>query len=92
MLPGIQRLIEETGFYVAHNNPQATERELEFLIEQIIKVCQKANQRQAFELMGAISDIEQGNGFDEVCLSTVKRVKDYLYNDSLEQLFLDPQQ
>jgi len=33
----------------------------------------------AYELTGVIVDVEQGNGFDEVCLDTVKRVQDRLF-------------
>jgi len=28
----------------------------------------------SLELLGAITDVEQGNGFDDVCLQTIKRV------------------
>ncbi|WP_175958433.1 hypothetical protein [Burkholderia sp. BCC0405] len=30
------------------------------------------------ELQGVIIDTEQGNGFDEVCLATIKRVREVL--------------
>ena len=33
----------------------------------------------AYELMGVIADVEQGDGFDEVCLDTIKRVQDQLF-------------
>ncbi|MBB5508137.1 hypothetical protein [Paraburkholderia atlantica] len=29
---------------------------------------------QAYELMGVVADVEEGNGFDSVCLRTIKRV------------------
>jgi hypothetical protein len=32
------------------------------------------NRELSFELAGVISDVEFGNGFDSVCLNTVKRV------------------
>ena len=31
------------------------------------------------ELDGVVIDVEQGDGFDEVCLGTIKRVRDALY-------------
>ena len=30
--------------------------------------------RQGYELLGVITDVEHGNGFDDVCLGTLKRV------------------
>jgi hypothetical protein len=32
----------------------------------------------AYELMGVVADVEQGNGFDAVCLETIKRVMNAL--------------
>jgi hypothetical protein len=32
------------------------------------------NKHLSLELLGVITDVEDGPGFDEVCLSTVKRV------------------
>ncbi|KWN80855.1 hypothetical protein WM24_23755 [Burkholderia ubonensis] len=34
--------------------------------------------KQVYELMGVVIDIEQGHGFDSVCLNTIKRVLDQL--------------
>jgi len=31
-------------------------------------------QSQGYELLGVIADVEQGHGFDDVCLRTLKRV------------------
>ena len=36
------------------------------------------NKELYFELRGVIADVEQGVGFDDVCLDTVKRVADAL--------------
>jgi hypothetical protein len=33
-----------------------------------------------YELEGVIVDTEEGDGFDDVCLETVKRVRDQLAN------------
>lgn len=43
----------------------------------------KANRDQFYELEGVIIDIEDGDGFDEVCLNTVKRVQSVLNDNSL---------
>jgi hypothetical protein len=34
--------------------------------------------------MGVITDVEEGDGFDDVCLNTVKRVAEHLANDLKE--------
>lgn len=33
----------------------------------------------AYELMGVITDVEEGAGFDEACLDTIKRVQEQLF-------------
>lgn len=33
----------------------------------------------AYELMGVIVDVEEGDGFDQVCLDTIKRVQNQLF-------------
>jgi hypothetical protein len=33
----------------------------------------------AYELMGVIVDVEEGHGFDQVCLDTIKRVQNQLF-------------
>jgi hypothetical protein len=46
--------------------------------ELIVLECAKLNKHQSYELMGVITDVEEGDGFDDVCLNTVKRVADHL--------------
>jgi hypothetical protein len=41
MNPNIKRLIEDSGFYVAYENKGVTDKELEALIESVIKECMK---------------------------------------------------
>jgi hypothetical protein len=48
-----------------------------------IERLKKLNKNNFYELEGVIIDTEDSNGFDEVCLNTVKRVKDTLGNNSL---------
>ena len=52
--------------------------------ELIVKECAGFNKLQSHELMGVITDVEEGNGFDDVCLSTVKRVVEHLAKDLKE--------
>ncbi len=41
MNPNIRRLIERSGFYVAYENKEVTDKELEALIQLAIKECMK---------------------------------------------------
>ena len=52
--------------------------------ELIVRECAKLNKHQSYELMGVITDVEEGDGFDDVCLNTVKRVAERLANDLKE--------
>ena len=53
----------------------------------IIKECAQLNQEQSYELAGVIIDTEEGDGFDHVCLHTVKRVHGYLASNRLAEHF-----
>ena len=55
--------------------------------ELIVKECDQLNQKQSFELTGVVVDVEQGDGFDSVCLDTVKRVESYLADSTLKKHF-----
>jgi hypothetical protein len=46
--------------------------------ELIVQECVRLNKHQSYELMGVITDVEEGDGFDDICLSTVKRVVENL--------------
>jgi hypothetical protein len=50
----------------------------------IVKECARLNRLQSYELLGVITDVEEGDGFDDVCLNTVKRVAEHLANDLKE--------
>jgi hypothetical protein len=41
--------------------------------EKVVAECQRLRM-QRYELMGVVADVEIGNGFDTVCLQTIKRV------------------
>jgi len=51
--------------------------------ELIVKECAKLNKKQYYELLGVIADTEENDGFDDICLDTVKRVAEYLGSDAL---------
>ena len=55
--------------------------------ELIVRECDRLNRLQSFELAGVVADVEQGAGFDSVCLDTVKRVESYLSAGTLTQQF-----
>ena len=66
------------SFYVA------TPDRMQLFAELIVQECARLNKHQSHELMGVIADVEEGDGFDDVCLSTVKRVAEHLAKDLLE--------
>jgi len=55
--------------------------------ELIVKECDRLNRKQSLELAGVVADVEQGDGFDSVCLDTVKRVESYLADGTLKKHF-----
>ena len=66
------------SFYVA------TPDRMQLFAELIVQECARLNKHQSHELMGVITDVEEGDGFDDVCLSTVKRVAENLAKDLLK--------
>jgi len=71
-------ILEGNGDYVAGELDPVKFAEL------IVAECAKLNKHQSYELMGVIADVEQGDGFDDVCLNTVKRVAEHLAKDLKE--------
>ena len=67
--------------------PDVGGRTLEKFAELLIQECDRLNRAQSRELTGVVVDTEQGGGFDNVCLDTVKRVESYLANDSIKKHF-----
>jgi len=53
----------------------------------IIKECARLNKAQSYELTGVIVDTEENDGFDSICLDTVKRVEHYLAGNTLKNHF-----
>lgn len=67
--------------------PDVGGRTLEKFAELLIQECDRLNRAQSLGLAGVIVDTEQGAGFDNVCLDTVKRVESWLANDSIKKHF-----
>ena len=59
----------------------------EHFAELIVRECARLNRTQSYELSGVVVDTEDGHGFDDVCLTTVKRVEQYLAGDDLLKHF-----
>ena len=51
---------------------------VEQLVNELDKEHTSTNKRLSHELLGVIVDTEEGDGFDHVCLDTVKRVHNIL--------------
>jgi hypothetical protein len=77
------RLDPDSNAHEAQVHPEDLELFAELLIDEICKL----NKQQSYELQGVIIDTEEGDGFDQVCLNTVKRVHEYLAADTLKKHF-----
>jgi len=55
--------------------------------ELIVRECDRLNRKQSLELAGVVADVEQADGFDSVCLDTIKRVESYLADSTLKKHF-----
>lgn len=64
-----------------------TGEEIGQLAELIVRECTELNRTQSYELSGVVVDTEDGHGFDDVCLTTVKRIEQYLAGDDLLKHF-----
>ena len=65
----------------------ATPDRMQLFAESIVRECAKLNRNQSYELMGVIADVENGNVFDDVCLTSVKQVEQYLSGTDLLKHF-----
>ena len=65
----------------------ATPDRMQLFAELIVQECARLNKDQSFELMGVIADVENGNVFDDVCLTSVKQVEQYLKGNDLLKHF-----
>jgi len=56
----------------------------------IIAECAALNKKTGYNLSGVIADVEfSKDGFDEVCLNTVKYVETYMFSDAFKKHFGD---
>jgi hypothetical protein len=65
----------------------ATPDRMQLFAESIVRECVNLNRDQSHELMGVIADVENGNVFDDVCLTSVKQVEQYLSGKDLLKHF-----
>ena len=65
----------------------ATPDRMQKLCELIVRECAGLNKNQSYELMGVITDVENDNAFDDVCLTSVKQVEQYLLGKDLLEHF-----
>jgi hypothetical protein len=69
----------------------ATPDRMQKLCELIVRECAGLNKQQSYELMGVIADVENDNAFDDVSLTSVKQVEQYLSgNDLLKHFGVEP--
>ena len=80
----IKELAEKAGIYKLDLSDETEYWIIEKFAELIVRECAELNRHHARELLGVITDVEQGDGFDDVCLTTVKRVAQHLANDVKE--------
>ncbi len=68
-------------------DPNVSHVNHEKFAELLIQECDRLNRLHSHELTGVVIDTEHGDGFDDVCLGTVKRVESWLANDSMKKHF-----
>jgi hypothetical protein len=64
--------------------PEVGGQLLERFADELVRRCAELNKKQMYELSGVIIDSTDGEGFDQVCLNTVKRVETYLATGLVE--------
>lgn len=47
---------------------------IELFANLVLKHYIERNRELSYDLLGVIIDVEEGDGFDDVCLNTIKRV------------------
>ena len=68
----IKELMEESGTYIAPDNPEVTDKEIEFLGEQIVRECihilnkryMGDNNREDMEVKRCIEDVKKHFGIE----------------------------
>jgi hypothetical protein len=72
----VKSIIEKVG--TDSSGKWMSTEKVEELIASMEKEYLDKNRKLSYELLGVIVDVEQGPGFDSVCLNTVKRVHSIL--------------
>ena len=85
----IRELVRESklDMYGLGKERHRWEYTVEKFAELIVRECARLNLELSYELAGVIVDTEDGDGFDSLCLATVKQVEQYLSNDDLLKHF-----
>ena len=82
MHPRIDELAGQAFQFAADNADETGKGQLgvfaDKFAELLLKDVAELNKMQGYELDGVLIDTEDGEGFDTVCLNTVKRVNKYL--------------
>lgn len=68
----VKSIIEQVG--TDCSGKWVSTEKVEALILSLEKEHLDKNKKLSYELLGVIVDVEQGDGFDTVCLNTIKRV------------------
>ena len=81
----IRDLAESARIITEHGQSRyALSEEFEQKFAQlIVRECARRNRQLSYELAGVIEDVQYGPGFDSVCLETVRRVEQALYDKNL---------
>lgn len=77
----MNRLREDIDSYIEIAGQEAS------LADDLSGWCELAG-RMAPELLGVVIDVEQGSGFDDACLATIKRVREALIEIGSKSKFL----
>lgn len=72
----VKSIIEKVG--TDSSGKWVSTEKVEELILSLEKEYSDKNRKLSYELLGVIVDVEQGPGFDNVCLHTIKRVHSIL--------------
>ena len=73
MNENIKRIMEDAGIYDFFVEAMGIDEEIQKFAELIIRECAAVNEQQALELLGVITDVENGSGFDDTCMNTLKQ-------------------
>ena len=66
--------MEDAGIYDFVVEAMGIDEEIQKFAELIIRECAGVNEQQALELLGVITDVENGSDFDNTCMNTLKQV------------------